>query len=70
MSSSCPIALIIRRQTATPALSPSAASSSPRLLLSASAVSPYYHSIKAAARQMSISDPRGRDTTRGMSTTD
>ena len=53
MSSSCPIALIIRRQTATPALSPSAASSSAGLLLSASAVSPYHHSIREAARKMS-----------------
>jgi len=52
VSSSCPIALIIRRQTATPALSPSAPSSSARLLLSASAVSPYHHRIREAARQM------------------
>ena len=59
MSSSCPIALIIRRQTVTPALSPSAASSSARLSLSASAVSPYHHSIRQAARQMSISDATG-----------
>ena len=62
MFSSWPIALIIRRQTPTPALSRSAASSSARLRLSASAVSPYHHSIRQAARQMSISDTIGRDT--------
>jgi hypothetical protein len=32
-------------------------------------VSPYRHSIREAARQMSISDTTGRDATRGMSTT-
>jgi hypothetical protein len=46
VSSSCPSALMIRCQTATPALSPSASSSLARLMLSTSAVSPYHGSIK------------------------
>ena len=55
MPASCPIASMIRCQTATPVVSPAAVSSSARLGLSAWAVSPYHPSIKQAARQMSLS---------------
>ena len=55
MFASCRIASFIRRQTATPASSPTAASSFARLTPSSGAISPYHLIIRQAARQMSIS---------------
>ena len=54
MIASGPVASMIRSQTATPARSPSAASSSARLALSSLAASPEQGTIRLAARQISI----------------
>ena len=56
MFTSCPIASVTHRQIAAPAIPPSAASSSARLALLPSAVSPCTSASRLATRQMSISE--------------